>query len=141
MMDPVSLTLGILTMLGASEAIAKGLKILVNLRHASIIVLALSNEVTDLRVLLRKTYDLLQLAHSHLDHEIPSSLTTILERLEGSLLDIQRFLASIIREEGEGSVKFDRSKYARSGKVTRNMMESIRDRRQTLDSALDRFIL
>ncbi|KAI1193233.1 ankyrin [Nemania serpens] len=53
-MDPLSLTASIITVVGVADTAARGLKKLIALRGASDAILALSNEISDLRLTLRE---------------------------------------------------------------------------------------
>ena len=63
-MDPLSITTSVLTLLTAANKVAKGLDKLASIKGAPAAVLALNNEVSDLRLVLAEAELLLQ-KHAH----------------------------------------------------------------------------
>lgn len=63
-MDPLSITTSVLTLLAAANQVAKGLDKLASIKGAPAAVLALNNEVSDLRLVLCEAEPLLQ-KHVH----------------------------------------------------------------------------
>ena len=59
-MDPLSITASVLTLLAAANQVAKGLDKLASIKGAPAAVLALNNEVSDLRLVLCEAEPLLQ---------------------------------------------------------------------------------
>ena len=59
-MDPLSITASVLTLLAAANSVAKGLNKLASIRGAPAAVLALNNEVSDLRLVLIEAEPLLK---------------------------------------------------------------------------------
>ena len=59
-MDPLSITASLIALIGAAESIAVGINKLASLRNAPASVLALNNELSDLRLVLREVEPLLQ---------------------------------------------------------------------------------
>lgn len=59
-MDPLSLTASVITVVGVADAAGRGLKKLIALRGASDAILALNNEISDLRLTLRELDSILR---------------------------------------------------------------------------------
>lgn len=138
MADPFSVSVGILTTLGAAGVIAKGLRKLLSVRQAPFFVHALNNEVADLKGVILETVDLLQIAQNHLGSKVPPSLLSTLERLREILKELENLLKSLIIQNADGSTRVDWVKFLRSGKQIQCLQQKIRERRQALDAASNR---
>lgn len=102
-MDPLSITASIIAILGAAATIAKELDLLRStLRHASSTLCSLTNEISDLRVVLSACETAIGELYSDPDlsqrrSRIPlSDLDQILGRIRGSLAELGAILSSCL---------------------------------------------
>ena len=96
-MDPLSITASLIALIGAAESIAVGINKLASLRNAPASVLALNNELSDLRLVLREVEPLLQKHYQALAHTqsspFPASGNSTL------LISIQRAKVKLVELE------------------------------------------
>lgn len=102
-MDPLSLTASLIAVLGAAGTIAKQLNLLRStLRHASSTLCSLTNEISDLRVVLSACETAIGELYSNPDlsqrrSRVPlSDLDQILGRIRGSLAELGAILSSCL---------------------------------------------
>lgn len=94
MADPLTITTAIVTLLGAGGRIGKGLKKVVKLKHdAPDILLAVNNEITDLREVVQMFDDLLQRQYSTSDAAPYSQVGVSLDRLKRTLLKLEHLFS------------------------------------------------
>ena len=135
-MDPLSATASVLTLVGASGAIATGLKSLYDLRNDKILH-ALQDEITDVQLVVRETNELLERARD-LNRQPSTSLLRALENVRGALLELERFFADKITIPSGNGVRIDKSTYLRAVNKLERLKDRICRERQNLDSALNR---
>ncbi|KAG8531764.1 uncharacterized protein KY384_003400 [Bacidia gigantensis] len=95
-MDPVSFAASLLTLLAAANHVAKGLDKLASIRGAPLAVLALNNEVSDLRLVLCEAEPLLE---KHKGATISSaienqSLLSSIERAKDRLMELESIIGN-----------------------------------------------
>ena len=102
-MDPLSLTASILAVVGAGARLAQGLDKLIALRGAPDELLALNNEVSDLRLVLSKLQDT-----EYEEHWEASSAANLLTRARRKLLEVEELieyrLTTVDRLTGESKI-------------------------------------
>ena len=77
-MDPLSIAASIIALIGAAKQVAVGLDKVASLRGAPAAVLALNNELSDLRLVLNEAEPLL-LMHGRSDVRTPADISTPLD--------------------------------------------------------------
>lgn len=96
-MDPLSITVATLALIGAANQVAVGLNKLASLKGAPAAILALNNEVSDLRLVLQETEPLL-LKHKQADglgqpnfppKMIDATFLRSMDRAKEKLLDLE----------------------------------------------------
>lgn len=96
-MDPLSITVATFALIGAANQVAVGLNKLASLKGAPAAVLALNNEVSDLRLVLQETEPLL-LKHNQAPvsgqpafppKSVDATFLLSMERAKGMLLDLE----------------------------------------------------
>ena len=93
MADPLSIITAVVTLLGAGGQIRKGLKKVVSLKNAPGILLAVNNEITDLRAVVQIFDDLLQRQYNTRDAAPYSQLSGSLEKLKQTLLGLEQLVS------------------------------------------------
>lgn len=101
-MDPLSITVSAITLLGTVKGISKGLQKLVSLRRASDLVLALINELEDFQIILNVVQSVITQRESIA--KAPAGLTgdlnSLLERSKGLLEEIQVMTDGLLASHG-----------------------------------------
>ena len=138
-MEPVSAIASIVTLLGAGGKIKKGFERLISLKNASDVLLALNNEVTDLRLVAIETKDLVRdLVDLH-GKDAPASLTSAIARVNDRVLEIEKFVAyelTVVTERPSPAPRLDRSVFLRRERQIQAMKDDIRADRIVLSSAM-----
>ena len=140
-MDPLSITAGILAVLGAGSTVSKGLKKLSARRLP--ILLQLNNEVTDLQFIVQGVHDILQqLSQTNRDYERLSStrasLVSALGHVKGTLLSLESLIAYRLTtiDSRDGRTKIDRISWLQVEPKVKSIKDDIRDDRVRLSNAL-----
>lgn len=142
-MDPLSLTASIIAVVGAGSTIGKGLKKAVAARHMPDVVLALNNEISDLRYIVHDLDDLLR-QHDQVAHEnrgpLPgnASLSSALEHVKQTLLALESLVAYELTtvDSTNGRIKIDWSSWLRAEPKVQKLKDDIHIDRVRLSSAL-----
>lgn len=95
-MDPLSITASVLTLLTAANKVAKGLDKLASIKGAPAAVLALNNELSDLRLVLTEAEPLLQ-RHAHTAVSLTSGSRTLqlsIDKAKGRLADLESIVGN-----------------------------------------------
>ena len=95
-MDPLSITASVLTLLTAANKVAKGLEKLASIRGAPAAVLALNNELSDLRLVLAEAEPLLQ-RHAHSAFFPATRGRTVqlsIDKAKGRLADLESIIGN-----------------------------------------------
>ena len=87
-MDPLSLTASLIAIVGATGRISKTIQKIVSIRGAPDVVSALSNEISDLRLVLQAVETLLQRG-STFPSPFYSSLRASLDRARAQMLELE----------------------------------------------------
>ena len=134
MMDPLSITSAIVTLLGAGGQIQKVLKKVVSLKNAPGILLAVNNEITDLRAVVQIFDDLLQSQYNTKDAAPYSQLSGSLEKVKQTLLTLEQLvsyeLTVIVGDDPHP--RLDKSVWLRAEPEFRAIMDQIRDDKTAL---------
>ena len=137
-MDPLSLTVGIITILGAGGTLAKGLGKIRALKHAPGILLALNNEVADIEILVREIDEVIR-QHQEFDQRpINASICRALGNTRKTLLVVEKLIAYelTVINSVNGEVKLDRKSWLRSENRIRQLQEQMRNNKVDLSTAL-----
>ena len=140
MIEPLSVAVSILTILGAGGQISKGLKRLLTLKLAPDILCALNNEVADLQLLVAESQELLRGASDYVDTKPPASMVRTLEHVKDELLALEGFLVyrlSNIDSEARPPIRVDRSRFLYSHRNIEIFKDRIREQRIALVSAMN----
>ncbi|KAI3332073.1 ankyrin [Xylariaceae sp. AK1471] len=100
-MDPLSLTASVITVVGVADAAARGLKKLIALRGASDAILALNNEISDLRLTLRELDSILQASKaddSTLNEYLQGSVFPSIDTTQKKLIALEKFVESRLKK-------------------------------------------
>lgn len=142
MADPLSIAAGIITVIGAAEAVAKGLGKLISLKGLPSTFVALNNEISDLRLVVQEVDGFLldngQLSvHGRKICESSvngiKSLQSNLDNAKGKLLALERMITHDLTN-ADGSP--DRFKWLREENKLRRLQEDNRNLRLNIGTAL-----
>lgn len=137
-MDPLTISVSVLTILDAGGKLSKLLRKSVHLRNAPDVLLALNNEVVDMHLVVTDVNDLL-LSH-HTGENPPRSLVNGLERARSLLLRLESFISyELTTMTSKGDVRVDKSVLFRSERRLQDLQHEIRDIRIALGSGLSLF--
>ena len=142
-MDPLSITAGILAIVGAGSSVGKGLKKILTARRLPDILLQLNNEVTDLQYIVQGVDDVLRLQARTIGENQgllpgPASLTFALEQAKQTLLALESSIAYDLTtvDSRDGTIKIDRISWLRVESKVKGLKDNIRTDRVRLSSAL-----
>ena len=137
-MDPFSLTVGILTLLGAGGTIGKTLNKVITLK-ASGVFFALNNEVVDLQIVVQDVSNLLH-QYSEIRQAAPiSSICFALDKSKRTLLNLESLIAyELTTTTGkDNELRLDRSAWLRLEPEVLRLKNEVRDDRVRLSTALN----
>ena len=143
-MDPLSITASVIAILGAAATIAEQLNLLRStLRHASSTLCSLSNEISDLRVVLGACETAVGELYSNPDFShrrlrIPfSDLNQILGRIKGSLAGLDTILSSCMPAcspdtSSRHNIRVAKLKWIREKSNAQRLQNHVRESKQDL---------
>ena len=142
-MDPLSLTAGILAIVGAGNTVRKGLKKIISARRLPDILLQLNNEVTDLQYVVQDVDDFLrQRSQPTGEDRCPvsshASLISALEHAKATLLALESLIVYELTtvDSLDGRTKIDWVTWLRVQSKVKSLKDDIRTDRVRLSSAL-----
>ena len=137
-MDPLSITVGILAILGAGGKVGDGLRKILALKHAPEAVMALNNEVNEIHRIVQNIDDVLQ-RHARTPGSLTiSSLVDTLVQTKMTALDVEKLIAyelTVVKADGQ-STRIDRSKWLRSKERIQKLKERIQLNKASLSIGL-----
>ena len=110
-MDPLSITAGILAILGAGGKVGNGLKKIIALKHAPDALLALNNEVTDVQIAVQDVDDLLRRYTDLSKTQIPIIVIRSLQQTKKTVLLVECFIAYDLTTIEAGRQRVDKSEW------------------------------
>ena len=138
-MDPLSVTAGILAIIGAGSTIRKGLKKIISARHLPDSLLQLNNEVTDLQYVVQDVDDLLrQRSQSTEEDRCPlsshASLNSALEHAKATLSALESLIVHELTtvDRHDGRTKINRITWLRVESKVKSLKDDIRTDRVRL---------
>ncbi len=136
-MDPLSITAGIVAILGAGGVLGKRVKSLIALESAPDELLILNNEISDLQYVLHDVQDLLQ---QHLDGQgapVPLALTKALQRSRETVLALEKLIAYdlTVIDSRYKKPRVDKSRWLRALKDLETHKDRIRRDRLEVSAA------
>ena len=128
MTDPFSISVGTATLLGAAGTIGKFLKKVIQLKDAPDLLLALNNEIEDLRFITQRLSEVLQ-QHSEVLEQPPDiCIGRAFEKIRHTLLDFERLVAyKLIVPSKNGHVRLDKSVWLRAETDVQRLKDQIRN--------------
>jgi hypothetical protein len=135
-MDPLSISAALVTFLGASATVVGFLEELCSLRKAPAAILALNNEISDLRLLFHGLNNLTQQRH---DVSIASStILPTLEKAQEKVRELEVILERrvIKRQLPSGQTEIDRIAWLRNKPKIQEIHDSFRDVKLNIATAL-----
>ena len=133
-MDPLSITASIITVLGAAATIAKQLDLLrKTIQTASTTLCALSNEISDLKVVLDACDSAIAEVHSNLALGRPriplADVAQVIDRIKGSLSELEDIVLSCLSSaKGNGSSRhLSKLKWTREKSKAQRLQSQIRE--------------
>ena len=133
MADPLSITASIIAVIGAAEGVGKALAKIKDIRNAPEDVLALINEVSDLRVILGDVEKSTRAAGTTpLPHEQLAHMSTLIDRAKDRLLEIDQLIHYQLVKPDTSDIKVSRREWAIARPTIKRFRESLRDVRLNL---------
>lgn len=134
-MDPLSLTASIVAVIGAADTMGKGLRRIVALKDVPDIILALNNEVAELRVLLQEIDSLLFGRHQSTASRqyLHSSLLPNVLRAKDKLRALESLLEHRLKKTDGG---IDKIAWLRVEDKVRRIQKELRETRLNINTAL-----
>lgn len=136
-MDPLSVTAGIIAVLGTGGVVVKRVKSLLALEYAPDELLSLNNEISDLQSVLHDVQDLLVRPSDDHGAPVPLALTKALQRSRETVLALEKLIAYDLTVIDSRSKKprVDKSRWLRAVKNLKTYKDSIRHNRLEVSAA------
>jgi hypothetical protein len=135
-MDPLSISAGIIAFLGASAKVVGFLEELSSLRNAPAAILALNNEIADLRMLF---CGLEEIARQQTNSAVTTSnVKPTLDRAKQKVLQLETILEFqvIKRRSVNNEIEIDRITWLRNKKTVLKIHDEFRDMKLDITTAL-----
>ena len=140
-MDPLSIAAGVVQFLHFSGSCSKSLRQLVHtVRHAPDEILAVSNEVSDINLILsdiEATNKALEAAGAHINHEYLKGLSTLLPLARTKLGQLDGFVAELFLTQPDGQTKFQRYNWVRKKSAVIALQKDLVDVKRKLGLLLN----
>ena len=131
MADPLSIAASIIAVIGAAESVGKTLTKIRNIRNTPSEVLALINEISDLRVILGdfEGYIAQNTASPQLLEKQLNHMSILLQRAKDRLLELDQLVEYrlLTPESRSDQIRVSRRKWARSQDTVKRFRRSLRD--------------
>ena len=138
-MDPLSITAGIVAIVGATGTVGKGLQKLAQTRHAPEILVGLKDEVSDLHLLIEGTSDLARYHESVFTKSLGPAALRGLKRIQNTVLVLEKLivydLTTIVNSDGQ--IEIDRLAWIKSQNRLQQIKSQIQADRIYLSTALN----
>ncbi|KAL9116909.1 MAG: hypothetical protein Q9187_006561 [Circinaria calcarea] len=138
MADPLSITASIVAVIGAARVITKTLGKIKNLRNAPNELLALFNEVSDLRIILEdlQHYILQNIERPQILQEELQHISILVDRAKDKLLELDEFIQyRLVKPESiSDQIKVSKRKWARAKDSIERFRQSLRDIRLNIST-------
>ena len=142
-MDPLSAVVNIVTLLGAGGAIMQAMGKVLALRQAPDVVLALNNEISDLRLVTMEIHKFLQdrqrsALPDHGSEITINNMTPTLNRANEKLLELERLIEyELTKAPGsDGELRINKTAWMRNQGKAKVLMDEIRSIRTNLVTSL-----
>ena len=141
MADPLSLAASIITVVGVADTIGKTLSKIKVLHHAPEELLALNNEISDLKVVLSIVESCINTEHPDtvaISQHLLENMSTLLERAKDRLLQLDQQIHYRFLKSGslESNYKVFRLEWVKAKTTVENHRQALRDARQNLITQL-----
>ena len=147
MADPLSLTASIIAIVGIGGQVAKSIKRLASLKGAPDLILALNNELSDIRLIIIAIQDVFQrqqitsvpfLGNQTGEANINASVTSALNQANEKVLELEALHNKLIPFSSglSGTTTGDKVTWLREQGKLKRIQESLRDARLKLATAL-----
>ena len=131
MADPLSITASIIAVLGAIEGVTKTLAKIKNIRNAPQELLALINEVSDLKLILSDVQSYVTEATARLDlpQEPLQHMSTLANRARSRLLELDELIQYRFTKADSitDQIKVSQREWARGRSIIETFRQSLRD--------------
>lgn len=134
MSDPFSVSVSVLTVLGAGISVSKALKTIIqNYKDAPSEIIALSKEVEDVTLILR------EINNQQAPLVSGASLDLILSRADGKLAELKDFTAKlgVLHTNGTAKRTFEKLKWTNMKEKSRELLTALRDVKINLGLVMD----
>ncbi|KAL9117432.1 MAG: hypothetical protein Q9187_006031 [Circinaria calcarea] len=132
-MDPLSITAGIIAVLGAGGNVAGGLSKIRELKRAPDGLLQLNNEVTDLQLLVQATDELYR-QHNETTAIQQEVVCNALERAKHTVLELEKLIGYTLTKETAAGTEVDRVNWFRYHVKVRDMRDTLRGVKSDLNA-------
>ena len=131
MADPLSITASIIAVVGAAEGVTKTLAKIKSIRNAPDELLALINEVSDLRIILSDMQNYLtqNTQRPQISQEELQNISTLINRAKKKLLELDQLIQyRLVKPESNShQIKVFRREWLRAKNTIEKFRQSLRD--------------
>ena len=131
MADPLSITASIIAVVGAAEGVTKTLAKIKSIRNAPDELLALINEVSDLKIILRdlQNYVNQNMHRPQISQEELENISILINRAKDKLLELDKLIQyKLVKPESiTDQIKVSRREWLRAKSTIEKFRQSLRD--------------
>ena len=136
-MDPLSITAGILAILNAGGKVGRFLQRIVSLKDAPDTLLALNNEINEIRTAVEEIHDLLRrYIETAVIRDPPLTVIQSLEQTKSTVVSVERFICYELTTIEAERPRVDRSKWLRASEEIQNMKNKLQSEKTTLSLSI-----
>ena len=139
-MDPLSISVSILSILGVGGVIAKSIKKVLSLQHAPNLVASLNNELEEVRLVVTATHNILRDSQAEItpnDSTVIESLEKALDTVKTRLLQLQELIEyRLISSISNSDIKINKIAWSRKRGNLKNLHDQLHTAKTSLSTAL-----
>ena len=132
-MDPLSITVSIITLLGAGGTISKGLDRIRSLKTAPDTLLQLHNEISHLHLIIHAVDGIYRQNDDPNTGGQQEIVCAVLKRAKDTVLELEKVIAYVLTKETSNGAELDRVAWLRALKKVKKLQSDMRNVRNDLN--------
>ena len=127
MADPLSITASIIAVVGAAEGVTKTLAKIKSIRNAPDELLALMNEVSDLKLVISDIQNHIVIQRAQTPQTELQNISTLVKRAKDKLLELDQLIQYRLVKPESDQIKVSRREWLRAKAVIERFRQNLRD--------------
>ena len=127
MADPLSITASIIAVVGAAEGVTKTLAKIKSIRNAPDELLALINEVSDLKLIISDIQNHIVIQRAQIPQTELQNISTLIKRAKDKLLELDQLIQYRLVKPESDQIKVSRREWLRAKAVIERFRQDLRD--------------